>query len=587
VKFTTFLKRPGCLLLAAAATASFSGCAIREAPPTQPAAERWNDAPAWEVTHQPESTGDLVRAPAGEGLQLTYVLGGEHGWGQLKKKVSVPTGDKRPITFLIKAQATGELEVKFVDPDGSVWGAKIPLEGAFTDWTRITARLGDLDYLWGGDAVFNGLAEFHIVASGKGKGTVMLNDIGFGSEDLASTFTHDAKQAQPGGPFYVPVSGPRIDPDAELPGIGFRQRRAAVLTPEDPLVLEWLKTLQDVSSPGRQVLPTTEDNELQTFNNSLVAMAFMVKGERERAERILDFYAAATVRTNEDPTLQNFFYKGEARGFFQHVALKDQGGVKAFHTYDACDRWMGDMVWLMFAYKCHEKEYGPGRYDGIMGLIRDLLVSWFKDSPDVPVGGYIQHGWRKGDKYLHEPDGHEEGNIDAYAFFKLLGDEERARKVRTWIEAKCGSNKLPLDLYTWRVLAYDGERAELLNIPDYDLRYRKTLTVNGREVTGPFHSASESVTNIWLDGLGHIACAYEAAGNLERGYFYANQFDALLMDSALGGKKTRTIPYTINREGGFEFDQSKGYISVAAWYLFAKNGFNPMRLRKAAVGSVP
>ena len=566
-----------------------AGCVTRvERPGERIAVENWNDVSLWEVTHQPDSTGTVVRLPAdvGNGLQITYVLGGEHGWVQLKKKLTVAAGDSRPITFRIKARATGELEVKFVDADGSVFGAKIPLEGRFADWTRVTARLSDLDYLWGGDARFGRLAEFHFAVSGQGSGTVMLDDIGFGTAKLASTFTHDPQAARPGGPFYVPVTGPKLDPDAELPGIGFRPRRAAALTPEDPLVLEWLKTLQDVSSPGRQVLPTSEDNELQTFNNSLVASAFILKGERERAERILDFYAAATVRTNEDPTLQNFFYKGEARGFFQKVTLHAEKGVPAFHS-EGADRWMGDMVWLMFAYMHYDQAYGAGRYREIEQLIRDLLVSWFKDSPEIPGGGYVQHGWRKGDKYLHEKDGHEEGNIDAYALFKLLGDEERAAKIRTWIEAKCGSNKLPLDLYTWRVLAYDGERGELLNIPDYDLRYRKTLTVNGREVTGPFHSASEAVTNIWLDGLGHIACAYEAAGNPERGWFYANQFDAFLMDSALGGKHTRTLPYTATRQGRFDFAQSKGYISVCAWYLFAKNGFNPMRLKKAPTGTSP
>ena len=50
------------------------------------------------------------------------------------------------------------------------------------------------------------------------------------------------------------------------------------------------------------------------------------------------------------------------------------------------------------------------------------------------------------------------------------------------------------------MLAYDGAKAEMLNIPDYDLRYRKTVIVNGRPVAGPFHSANPSVNNIWLDG---------------------------------------------------------------------------------------
>ncbi len=378
-----------------------------------------------------------------------------------------------------------------------------------------------------------------------------------------------------------------MDPDAELPGIGFRQRRATNMIPEDPLVLEWLKTLQDVSSPARQVLPTTPgDNQLQTFNNALVALAFMVKGERERAERILDFFAAATVRDNQDPTLQNFFYRGEARGFFQAVALNDADGIPARHTFDprhGTDRWMGDMAWLLFAYTYHERLYGAERYSEISQLLKDLLVSWFTDAPKVPGGGYVQHGWRKLDRKLHEDDGHPEGNIDCYALFRLMGDDERAKKVRTWIEAMTGGKSQPLDVYTWRVLAYDGERGELLDIPDYDLRYRKTVTVNGTPVTGPYGNADGAITNIWMDGLGHIACAYEAAGNHERGNFYANQFDPLLMDSALAGKQTRTLPYTANRQGGFDFDQSGGYISVAAWYLFAKNGFNPMTLKTSTV----
>jgi hypothetical protein len=556
------------------------GCVSRKPRPAETlVAEPWNNVSLWEVTHQSESTGELVRAPAGDGLQLTYTLGGAHGWVQLRKTLSAPPGGTRPVTFRVKAHGTGQLEVKFVDGDGTVFGARIPLEGRFADWTRVTAHLRDMEYLWGGDGEFGQLAEFHLVASGKGRGTIEFDDIGYGPARLASTFTHDPRKARPAGPFFVQRNGPDLDPDAERPGIGFHQRRAAALTPEDPLVLEWLKTLQDVSSLARQVLPTTEDNELQTFNNSLVAMAFILKGERERAERILDFYAAATVRTNQDPTLQNFFYKGEARGFFQRVTLHAEKGVPAFHSNGA-DRWMGDMVWLMFAYKYYDQTCGAGRYSEIEQLIRDLLVSWYIDDPKTG-GGYVRHGWRKGDTHLHEEEGHEEGNIDCYAFFKLLGDEAHAGKVRTWIEAKCRSNKLPLDLYTWRVLAYDGERGELLDIPDYDLRYRKTLSVNGREVTGPFHTANEAVTNIWLDGLGHIACAYQAAGNQERGWFYANQFDAFLMDSPLGGRKTRTLPYTANRQGDFEFDQSKGYISVAAWYLFAKNGFNPMTLKTA------
>ncbi|MFH0908976.1 MAG: hypothetical protein V1929_09455 [bacterium] len=522
-----------------------------------------------------ESCGSLS---SDDGLLLTFVLGGGHGWVQLKHVLDEMPRPDTPLTFLIKMEGEGaDLEIKFVDRDRSVFGIKLPIHRDFSEWTRVTALPGDAEYWWGGDDKLGALAECHLAFSGSGSGTVRIRDIGFSASGMASSFTHDPQAVGPRGPFLSP--GPLTDPDSELPGIGFRQRRADHLEPEDPLVLEWLKTLQDVSSPGRQALPTTEDNQLQTFNNSLVAMAFILKGEKERAERILDFYASRTDRANTDPLLQNFFLNGEARGFFQHVALNDTTNEVAFHTKDA-DRWMGDMAWLLLAYTYYGRTYEPDRYRDISNLLGDLLVAWFTDDPKVPGGGYVRHGWRKGDQYLHEEFGHPEGNIDCYAVFKLLGDEERAAKIRTWLERVIHGNNAPLDLYTWRVLAYDGDRAELLDIPDFDLRYRKTVTFNGKKATGPYHSCDAGISNVWLDGLGHIACAYQAAGNRERGWFYANQFDAFIMESQLGGKITHTLPYTANSQGGFDFDQSKGVISVAAWYIFARNGFNPMTLRQ-------
>ena len=567
------------------------GCAVRQPAvpsiPVNAVSADWDNPAAWSVTADGHSRGqlDAVEDSMGPCLKADYTLKADGGWIQMAYRLAEPVTNDLPITFLIKApDATGALEIKFVDNQGTTYGAKLALKGQFKDWTRITTYLKDLSHWWGGSGTFDKLAEFHFAFSGTGQGVVLLDDVGFPGEAIPSSYAaepvgHNSEWWEDGR-YRILRSGPVLDPDRELPGIGFKQRRADVMIPEDPRVLEWLKTLQDESSPGRQVLPTTENNQLQTFNNSLVAIAFILKGEKERAERILDFYAARTVRDNQDPTLQNFFYKGEARGFFQQVELNDKDGIKAFHHTGDSDRWTGDMAWMLMAYKYYELEYGAERYREITGLILDLLISWYSDDPKVPGGGYVDHGWRKGDKYLHEGFGHAEGNIDCYAVFKLYGKDELAARIRTWLESVATGTGMPLDLYTWRVLAYDGERCDLLDIPDFDLRYRKTLMVNGRQVTGPYHSADMTVDNIWLDGLGHIACAYAACGNVERARFYANQFDPILMESTLGGKSTLTLPYTLNEQGGFNFDQSKGIISVAAWYIFAKNEFNPMRLRR-------
>jgi hypothetical protein len=146
---------------------------------------------------------------------------------------------------------------------------------------------------------------------------------------------------------------------------------------------------------------------------------------------------------------------------------------------------------------------------------------------------------------------------------------------------------LPLDNYTWRVLAFGKGHSELLNIPEYDFRYRKILTVRGRRVMGFYHGPDIEQDNIWVDGVGHMAAAYLTCDFRERGYFYANQLDSLLLVQTLYGRQVRALPYTANRSGGYTWvDTTKGFTSCAAWYILAKNGVNPLRLTFAPTTAV-
>ena len=76
----------------------------------------------------------------------------------------------------------------------------------------------------------------------------------------------------------------------------------------EQLVLQYLKSIQDNFSSGHLLVPAMEDNSGQTFNNALTAMAFILEGEKERAERILDFYSNRTDSSNLVLNKQNFFY---------------------------------------------------------------------------------------------------------------------------------------------------------------------------------------------------------------------------------------------------------------------------------------
>jgi len=499
----------------------------------------------------------LLDGQNGDGLTIEYRLKAGYGWVNMRKMVSFDV-NTFPVTFLIKSASTDNLELKFTDSDGSVFGRKVPLRGKYANWTRVTVYINNTNYWWGGDVKFGTLAWFELAVSDTGSGTVWIDEIGQGQKDLPSSF---------------PISWPVLDPDSTLAGIGFTQRRAEAMNPEDPGVLEWLNVMQDNGSTDKRLLPSQEGEDVaQTFNNSLGAMAFIVKGERERAERILDFYAAATVVNNTDLSLQNFYYQGEPRGFYQQVTLstyRDNAGTG--------DRWIGDMAWLLCAYKMYDAKYTAGRYAKIEILIGDLFRSFYKPTGN---GGFIQHGWRYGDRSLHESYGHIEGNIDCYAALALCDDGSTAGNIRAWLDDNLNNAvDLPLDNYTWRTLAFGQEAAGLLNTPEYDFRYRKILTVNGRKVMGFYHGPDIEHNNIWNDGTGHMACGFLSFGPRERGYFYSNQMDSVLIGKVLYGKKVRALPYTVNRSGGFAWvDTTKGFTSCAAWYIMAKNGVNPLRL---------
>jgi hypothetical protein len=523
-------------------------------------------AEAWTTDSDRRSTVHVAEVPTGGGhsvteVQFSLVATGDPGWVSVGRKMTGLVDERVPVCFRIKAGADCDLEIKLIDSDGGVFGRRLPLKGAFHDFTEIVIYRSSVEYWWGGkNDQFNGLAALQLAFSGAGPGKVWLREVQMG---------------RPGQKASFPPAGPELDLDRDLPGIGFRQRRDAKLNPEDPLVLEWLKQLQDARSPGVYPLPSTEtSNEAQTFNNALVAMAFILKGERARAERILDFYDRATKRSNADKTLQNFFFQGEARGFFQHVRHHAENSRPALHD-EGADRWMGDMAWLLIACKHYEAAFDSPRYARLEELLKGLLISWFTDSPDGH-GGYVRHGWRKGDSRLHEDGGHPEGNIDCHVAFRLCGEEKYAAKIRAWLDWTVRGTSLPLDLYSWRVLAYGPSAARLLDIPEHDLRFRKTLQIEGRPAAGFYHGPDRQAQNVWLDGSGHMACAFLTCGDRERGNFYANQLDAFLVESTINGVKTRTLPYAANTSGDYAWvNPQEGFISAAAWHIFARNAFNP------------
>lgn len=524
---------------------------------------------SWSFARQTGATGTLNTFAGlhGDGLKIDYNFPASGGWVNLEIPVgSIFTKNNPLVFFVYSASTAGKLEIKFIDSDGSVFMVKPALSNYSGNWVHVAAYIDNTSYAWGGNSSFGTPAKFSIAVSGENSssGTVYIDEVGVGKPGLASSFL------------------PTTDPNSELAGVGFAQRRDTIITPEDPLVLAYLENLQDQSTSSGKLVPTYwGGNQAQTFNNCLVALAFITKNEKSRAERILDFYLNATDSTNSTLLKQNFFYQGEARGFFQEC------DIQTLQAMGAKNRWMGDMAWLLITCKNYQKKYNSNRYEYLIQIIKDLFLSFYKPTN---TGGYIQHGWEYGDTQLHENYGHHEGNIDCYVALKLCGEDFIAHQIKTWLDAQLiGNTSLPLDLYTWRTLAFGAfgnAYISLLNIPEYDFRFRKIINVNGNDVMGMYSNPDITINNFWNDGTGHISCAFQAFGDKQRGYFYANQMDALIISQIVGNHLVHGIPYTLNTQGYPGVDPNVAVVSPSAWYILAKNGINPF-LSESFIDSIP
>ena len=79
--------------------------------------------------------------------------------------------------------------------------------------------------------------------------------------------------------------------------------------------------------------------------------------------------------------------------------------------------------------------------------------------------------------------------------------------------------------------------------------------------------------------MGHVACAYYAIGHVEKGDYYLAQMEKLAVPITVDGVQTLGIPYAATKTPGYDWvNPDEGFVSCAAWYIFAKHHFNPMRL---------
>jgi hypothetical protein len=213
--------------------------------------------------------------------------------------------------------------------------------------------------------------------------------------------------------------------------------------------------------------PTQEASSV--FVNAVSALALIESGELQRAEQILDRFREA-----DPPNAGNC-----AGGYQQHRDVSTGAPIPGGPN----DFWLGDISWLLTAFRQYRSVTGEARYDAPIAQIFDWVACLWAATPRPGIyAGYTSEG-----AYIQGNGGpvkHAEGTIDLIgalnaldSHFDALGDEERSVSVleiqsdlKSWIDqnvwvqnGECfdrgpdNEAVLPLDHVTWGLWALIDE----------------------------------------------------------------------------------------------------------------------------------
>lgn len=109
----------------------------------------------------------------------------------------------------------------------------------------------------------------------------------------------------------------------------------------------------------------------------------------------------------------------------------------------------------------------------------------------------------------------------------------------------------------------------------------KTAEVNGKQITGYCFDEDNDV--VWLEGTGQMALAFGIANMNDQKAKYLNEMEKVLIKSTAHSNSIG-FPYASNLATSYgsgklwKYSSTKISISGGAWYLFAKNNFNPFNV---------
>ncbi len=320
-----------------------------------------------------------------------------------------------------------------------------------------------------------------------------------------------------------------------------------------------------------------------TYDNALAVMNYTYQKDFTQAAAVLNSYKAR-------------FNSGGFAGF--HDVYQWNVGATGAPLLD--QRTAGPNAWLLLSIL----HYRNASLDTTFDAMAAGIGAWLKT---LQAGdGGLTFGFIGTTAQTNKSTEH---NFDAYAAFygyaKAFNDgtyTTAANNVRSWLDpidwtgsrfflgfnGGTANGDRALDIYSWAPLALSSYTSVLNNpINGAEISFSTTnINANTGHLVDGFDFSSlpgagdvpADKDAVWLEGTGQMALAYALSGNSTKWNYYVGQLGFAIFDT---GATTQGLTYATNPGtaygAGFIMDATHAAASSMAWYLFAKNQFNPFK----------
>jgi len=361
----------------------------------------------------------------------------------------------------------------------------------------------------------------------------------------------------------------------------------------DVAAVQWLTTSSSVIDPnkvyagliGKQNSTTglvlSYDNDATgqsyTYDQALAAMNFTYQGDTALAKKVFDAY-------------RSVYIPGSG---FDDIYNRD---TKAVMT---ASQTAGPNAWMLMALLHYRSVTGQTTYDTMM----NGLATWLLALQDSSGDGGLRFGYNISGTLQSQKS--TEHNLDAFAVFNAYyafsgnpAYQTAANQISNWLQTKGWNSSLgrfnvglnpngttntdkALDIYSWAPLATSSYTV-VLAAAQTDFRNTQTcdltgFSVDGFDMGGTVGLPATYTDAVWLEGTSQMADAYWSVKDQTNATYFINQIEKAILPTSAS---TEGLAYATNRGTGYNgvpMDSLDPAVSSMAWYLFAKNRFNPFR----------